>query len=209
MIPHILHYCWFGGQAPGPDLVRCMATWTRLLPGWEIRCWDESNSPVGGDYCRAARRERRWSKLANYVRLWALEREGGVYLDTDVELLRPLDPLLDTGAFLGFQRREEVPGWVNNAVLGACPGHPFLTECLELTTAAWRERREMMLSPHVTTQVLRRHGLAHYGSQRLGDITIHAVEAFYPFSWLETYSPTCISADTWAIHHWKHSWAGT
>ena len=183
-----------------------MTTWSSVLPDYRVCRWDETNSPLEVDYCRHAHQQRRWSKLANYVRLWALHNEGGVYLDTDVEVLRPFTPLLDAGVFLGFQRREEVPGWINNAVLGAERGHPFLGECMELTLSAFRERGEFMLSPHVTTQVLRRRGLERYGPQRLGDIDVLALEAFYPYSWLESYAPQQVTEETFAVHHWKHSW---
>jgi hypothetical protein len=206
-IPRILHWCWYGPQPLDTDHERCLASWQRHLPDWTIHRWDESNSPLAVDYCQRALAEQRWSRLTNYVRLWALTAHGGVYLDADVELCRPLDPLLDHGAFLGFQLRDEGPGWVNTAVLGATPGHPFLAECLELTLARFREHGEFPLSPHVTTAALRRRGLRHYGPQQLGDIALLGVEAFYPHSWLEPYDPHRITSDTYAVHLWKHSWA--
>lgn len=159
------------------------------------------------DYCLDALDQGLWSKLSNFVRLWALYEDGGVYVDTDIEAIRPLDPLLGEECFMGFQRVEEIPGWVNNAVLGALPRHPFLLECMDLTLAIYAERGEFVLSPRLTTQVLKMRGLRQYGDQVLGGVRICPVDYFYPYSWQETFQPSCITENTYTVHHWSHSWA--
>ncbi len=103
MIPKIIHYCWFGNN-PLSDLnKRCIDSWRRLLPDYTIKEWNEHNSPLDNDYCRAACERGLWSKVANYVRLHALSTEGGIYFDTDVEVFKNFDPLLGHRCFVGFQ----------------------------------------------------------------------------------------------------------
>ncbi len=209
MIPKILHYCNFGGGQNNEIHQKCRASWQRILPDYQWREWNESNSPLYVDYCQAALDQELWSKLSNYVRLWALYAEGGLYLDTDVEVLRPFDHLLENRCFLGFQSRSEIPGWINNAVLGAEPSHPFLARCLALTLERYRQQGEFLLSPWVTTLVLKADGLRRYGMQRVGDVQVYPIEYFYPHSWLESFTPDLVTSETVSVHHWNHSWADT
>lgn len=206
MIPRRIHYCAFGSPRASALARRCMASWRRVLPGYEIVEWNESNSPLDDPYCRAALAARRWSRVSNLVRLHALHEEGGVYLDTDVEIVRALDPLLETRCFLAFQQREMDEDWVNNAVLGAEAGHPFLRRCMEHTVEAFERTGVLLRSPAVTTAVLREMGLRHYGLQECGGVTVLPRESFYPFPWYARYTPACVTADTYGIHHWEASW---
>ena len=106
MIPRRIHYCWFGGQPMDPLAIRCLESWRTLLPGYELKEWNETNSPLEEPYCRAAFAARKWSRLSNYVRLHALREEGGIYLDTDMEIIRSLDPLLGHRCFVAFQQKN-------------------------------------------------------------------------------------------------------
>jgi Glycosyltransferase sugar-binding region containing DXD motif len=209
LIPKTIHYCWFGDQHPNDVIKRCRDSWRRYLPDYSIREWNESNSPLDSTYCQSAMERKLWSKVSNYVRLWALHQEGGIYLDTDVEIVKPLDSLLHHKCFLGFQRKDEAPGWVNNAVLGSQTDQRFLARCMDLTLKIHEEQGEFLLSPRITTLILKEMGLATYGQQTIGEVTLFPTETFYPYSWLEAYHPACIKDETMAIHHWVHSWAGT
>lgn len=206
MIPRRIHYCSFGGKPLTALGARCLESWRRRLPDWSVKEWNESNSPLDVPYCRAALSARKWSRLANYVRLHALREEGGVYLDTDVEILRALDPLLDAGCFLAFQQEMEHEDWVNNAVLGAVAGHPFLARCMAVTVEAFERDGVFLRSPTVTTAVLRDMGLRRYGRQRFGDVVVLPRETFYPYPWYSRFTPECVTADTYGIHHWETSW---
>lgn len=140
MIPRVIHYIWIGG-APFPPLVeRCIASWHKMMPGWEFREWNEltiaeAMSAASFDevlaawppYVREALIARKYAFVSDYVRLWALEREGGVYLDTDVEIVRPYDALVEAyidgrpnTAFIGFEESlAHLPG---TCVMG-CDAH--------------------------------------------------------------------------------------
>lgn len=122
MIPKIIHYCWFGKGAM-PELVeRCIALWRTHMPDWEYRLWTEDNFDVttAPRYVQEAYAAKKYAFVSDYVRLWALEREGGVYLDTDVEVLRSFDPLLSDIAFIGLEESKALlPG---TCVMG-CEAH--------------------------------------------------------------------------------------
>lgn len=206
MIPRRIHYCSFGGRPPNTLHARCIASWRRLLPGYAVKEWNESNSPLDLPYCRAAFAARRWSRLSNYVRLHAIHEEGGVYLDTDMELLQGLDPLLGERCFLAFQQERRDQDWVNNAVLGAEPGHPFVDACLTFTVEAFEREGVFLRSPTVTTAVLERMGLREHGRQRIGGVTLLPFDCFYPHPWYGRFTTDCVTEHTYGIHHWESSW---
>lgn len=150
MIPHIIHYVWIGG-APFPPLVeRCLASWHQYMPDWEYREWNEQSIAqamgvrsfdevlsLWPPYVREALNARKFAFVSDYVRLWALEREGGVYLDTDVEVIRSFDELLagtidgkPNTAFIGFEESlAHLPG---TCVMGCEPQCKWVQDMLSL-----------------------------------------------------------------------------
>ena len=109
-IPKIIHYCWFGGK-PKPELAqKCLKSWKKHCPDYEILEWNEDNFDVSTAplYVRQAYEQKRWAFVSDYVRLRALTEMGGVYMDTDVEVIRSLDPFLRHKAFAGFEHPERV-----------------------------------------------------------------------------------------------------
>jgi len=109
-IPKIIHYCWFGGK-PKPELAdKCIKSWKKYCPDYEIREWNEHNFDISSapKYVQQAYGQKRWAFVSDYVRLKALTEMGGVYMDTDVEVIKPLDPYLKHRAFAGFEHPERV-----------------------------------------------------------------------------------------------------
>jgi mannosyltransferase OCH1-like enzyme len=184
---------------------RCMETWTTRLPDFRIKRWDATNSPASPPYVQEASRRHLWSRLSNYVRLHALYTEGGVYLDTDVEVLKDLTPLLDDQCFLGFQQEDRSPDWVNAAVLGSERGHPLIRACMERTIQVYERTGRLDRLPRIMTAVLREMGLSRYGLQRVSEAVIYPVEYFYPHAWLDD-GPARMSENTYCVHHWAGSW---
>lgn len=183
-----------------------MESWLRVLPGYEIKEWDETNSPLDSDYARATHAQGLWSRLSNMIRLHALYTEGGIYLDTDVEAIKDFAPLLRHDCFLGFQLEEDQVDWVASGVIGSRAGHPFLKRCMVLTEGLFAATGEFYRSPTVVTRVLREIGLKKYGLQEVGGVTLYPVDYFYPYSWLDTYTPDCITENTYSVHHWEGTW---
>lgn len=206
MIPKIIHYCWFGNN-PKSDLNKqCLDSWHRVMPDYQIKEWNETNWPLDNDYSKAAYDKELWSRLSNYVRLQVLFLEGGIYLDTDVEVIKSFDTLLQHECFLGFQQEQQNADWVNNAVLGAQAGHQFLNRCMELTQQLFAETGEFYRSPTVVTMVLKQMGLTGYGLQQLDNVTVYPCEYFYPYPWFSNFTPACIQENTYCIHYWEATW---
>ena len=206
MIPRKIHYCWFGPRPKSALNHRCLESWRRIMPEFEIKEWNETNASLDSDYCRASLAQGHWSRLSNFVRLHVLYEEGGIYLDTDVEVLKSFSPLLNRRCFMGFQQEEETIDWVNSAIAGAAPGHELIRECLDLTQELFAVTGEFYRSPTVVTKVFKNRGLQTYGPQELDDVTLYPTEYFYPFPWFSKFTPDCIRENTYCIHHWEGSW---
>lgn len=131
MIPHIIHYCWFGGN-PLPELEqRCLDSWYRFMPDWEYRCWNESNFDIAAAplYVRQAYEARKFAFVSDYVRLWALEQYGGLYMDVDFMVYRPFDDLMDKyPAFAGYEGAKRKP--VMQGVLASEPHSAWVRDML-------------------------------------------------------------------------------
>ena len=134
MIPKIIHLCWLGGD-PYPGLIRrCLRSWERVLPDYEVKLWNRETFDVDSvPFVRDAVSVRQWAPAADYIRLWALNRHGGIYLDSDVYVRRSFDDLLSRDFFTAVERLGPGPAQVGiqAAVLGSIPGHPFLKECMK------------------------------------------------------------------------------
>ncbi len=126
MIPKIIHYCWFGGSELPEVAQECIASWKKYCPDYEIKRWDESNYDVEkNQYTREAYLNKKWAFLTDYARLDILYNEGGVYMDTDVKIIKPITPLINQGAFMAFEQR----GRVNTGIGFACePGNTIVGE---------------------------------------------------------------------------------
>ena len=102
-IPKTIHYCWFGrGEMPSLS-VKCIESWKKYCPDYNIVCWNEDNFDISSNrYAKEAYDAKKWAFVSDYVRLKVLYEEGGIYLDTDVELLKPIDDLIEDGGYMGF-----------------------------------------------------------------------------------------------------------
>ena len=128
MIPKKIHYVWVGGKEKPKDLQRCMKTWKKPLKDYEIKEWNESNFDINSHpFVKKAYEAKKWAFVSDYIRAYAVYNEGGIYLDTDVIVLKPFDDMLDNRAFVGYER----PEYPFTAVFGAEPGHPLIKDMLD------------------------------------------------------------------------------
>lgn len=131
MIPKIIHYCWFGNNAYPENIKNCMLSWGKILKDYQIRRWDESNFDVHyNKYTKQAYNAKKYAFVSDYARLWALYNYGGVYMDCDVMVLKPLDGFLRHGFFSSCENRRE-PQYIVTATMGARKGHPFVKALLD------------------------------------------------------------------------------
>lgn len=210
-IPKIIHYVWVG-RKPLPEPTRLLIEgWRRLNPDFAIRVWGNDDLDMSVPFVRNAFRMGYWSRVSDYVRNDAMRCYGGIYLDTDVEAVRPFAPLLDHRCFMGFQSEREIEGcWVNTAIMGAEPGHWFATAAVEhfKTQLTGLEPLDASTGPPMATQILKERGLRSYdpAGVHVGDLFIAPTRYFYPYHYDEAFTPACVTKDTIAIHHWHNNW---
>ena len=182
-IPKILHYCWFGGKPKPPLVEKCIRSWRKFCPDFEIREWNESNFDLEQvpAYVRQAYEAGRWAFVTDYVRLRALTEVGGVYLDTDVEIVRPLEPFLKHEAFAGFEHLERV----QTGVLACRKGFPLFQEFLAYyDTAVFRRPDGSMdttTNVEILTGICRKKGLVFNDTFQVVDgLAVYPREVFCP-----------------------------
>ena len=207
LIPKVLHYCWFGG-APLPDFVKkCIATWRQYCPDYEILEWNESNFDIHmNDFVEKAYQNKKWAFVTDYARLYIIYNNGGIYLDTDVELLRGLDKLLEHKAYMGFEGIE----YINTGLgFGAIKGFPLLKEMLCIYEALdydrVKDRVEKISTPILLTTLLEKRGLVRNGErQRVDGLEIFPEDYFCPKNPITRLIN--ITENTYTIHHYDASW---
>jgi inositol phosphorylceramide mannosyltransferase catalytic subunit len=194
-IPRALHRVWLGG-GPLPEPHRHFGERLAALhPGWRVRLWGDGDLPELGIGPEEAARARSAAELSNLARYEVLHRHGGVYLDTDVECLRPFDELASaTSAFAGL----ELPGRVGTAVLGSVPGHPVFARAVRLarSTLGLGLHSADANGPYMVSLLL---------EQEPG-VRILGADRFYPYSWDEPERGAETFPDATAVHHWALSW---
>lgn len=170
MIPKIIHYCWFG-RNPMPELaLKCMASWKKFCPDYQVMEWNEdtfdlSSAPL---YVRQAYEAKKWAFVTDFVRLQVVYEHGGIYLDTDVELCKPLESLLKNRAYFGFENPNNVATGLG---FGAEKGHPLLKEIMDDYTDIPFIKPDgsfdLTPCPKRNTDVLLRHGLVQNGQLQI------------------------------------------
>lgn len=208
-IPKKIHYCWFGGGEK-PELVKkCMDSWKKICPDYEIIEWNEENIDINANqYAKEAYEKKKYAFVADYARMYVLYNEGGIYLDTDVELLRPLDVFLNEKAFSGFESNNKVTTgliaseknneWIND-LFHMYDDISFLDEKgnMDLTTNVER----------VTKLSHEKYGLeekSKYQSLKDGTVVFYPSDYFSPKDW---YTDNInLTENSYAIHHFSASW---
>ena len=211
-IPKKIHYCWFGGGEKSTLIKQCIDSWEKFAPDCEIIEWNESNYDVTkNSYMSQAYQAKRWGFVPDYARLDIVYEYGGIYLDTDVELIRPIDELLNGTGFCGFEHAD------HNAIFSVNTGSGFGAEKGDAVIRIMRDYYDeisfvnddatlnLQPSPRFNTDALRKLGLRCDNSmQQIGAITVYPYEYFCPVNW-KTHKCTT-TPNTFSIHHFDASW---
>lgn len=206
MIPKKIHYCWFGGKPLPASVEACMKSWAENCPEYQLIRWDEQNAPfMDSLYAHQAYEAGKWAFVSDYVRLKALWEQGGIYMDTDVEVLRPLDRFQDAEMFMGFESRERVA----TCIIGAEPRHPFIGALLETYRNGTFLRADgscdCTTNVERVTEELKKRGLRTDGTlQTVEGVTVYPTDVFSPKS-LET-GRIRLTPESCTIHHFDASW---
>lgn len=209
MIPKIIHYCWFGKKEKPALIKKCIKSWRRFCPEYKIIEWNEENFNIAcNEFCKAAYTAGKWAFVTDYVRLKVLYEYGGIYMDTDVELIKPLDNYLNYNCFMGFQHEK----YVNTGlIIGSIKKHGFVKENADIydDLKFYNEDDSFKLTvcQEYTTELLKKRGLripCDGQIQVLGDIYIFPPEYFCPYD--HRTMKMNKTDNTVAIHHFASSW---
>lgn len=218
MIPKIIHYCWFGGNPLPEDAQKCIASWRKYLPEYEIKEWNESNFDVNCcPYVKEAYEQKKYAFVSDYTRFYVLYHEGGLYFDTDVEVIKNMDHIVAAGNFMGFEKSLATSrqigatpsvselGVAPGLGLGVNPGLGLLRELLDFYEAKEHFTIEDGTVVDYTTAILRKHGLLNeHKLQNVADVTIYPADYFCPMD--STTGITILTKNTVSIHHYSCSW---
>lgn len=205
MIPKIIHYCWFGGNEKSPLIKRCIESWKKFCPDYEIKEWNESNFDVNCNaYVKKAYEMKKWAFVADYARFYVLYQYGGVYLDTDVQLVKNIDELRLKGKFAGFGNDEivntglilatEKNDWLCKKVMDTYIGEEFV----------WDDPSKILAIGRRVTRILIDSGLKPNGQmQTVQDYTIYPKYYFNP---TDGDIRGKVDERAYSIHHYAATW---
>lgn len=206
MIPKVIHYCWFGGKPLPTDVKECIRSWKKHCPDYEIKRWDESNFDVScHPFIAAAYEAKAWAFVSDYARLKIIYENGGVYFDTDVELLKNIDFLLEEKCYISVQ--QEVHLCTTGLGFGAVKGSPVVKAMLEQYDGLIfsPEKTAQMACPYLNDAVLKNLGYQHSDEiVRLPEVTVYPSRFFDPLAPGKTQVLLC--EDTVSIHHYSATW---
>ena len=207
MIPRIIHYCWFG-RGPMPELaLKCIESWHKYMPDYEYKLWNEDNFDVKSvPYVSEAYESKKFAFVTDYVRLYALYTEGGIYMDTDVEVLKSYDDLLTLPGFTGYEGSKNLPpvtgtmaseagnAWVKEQLDSYKDTHFVLPDgTLDTTTNTTR-----------ITRIMQKDGFVPDGKKHVyKDMYIFPVDFFCP---RQTTGEIFLTENTYCDHHFMGSW---
>lgn len=201
MIPKKIHYIWFGKGEKNERIKTCIESWKKYLPDYEIIEWTEDNFDINiNDFAKSAYDNKKWAYVSDVARLWILYNEGGIYMDTDVELYKPLDEFLDKEGFIGF---EDIH-YLSTALIGAEKGNPVIKYILDYYNCIdfklydnWQD----YITYNETSPCIFSNLFELIGLNRDKDMIQHLKHfSIYPKSYFHTKN------EGYAYHSWNGSW---
>lgn len=228
MIPKVIHYCWFGHNPLPKSACKCIASWRKYLPDYEIKEWNEDNFDVNViPYTKEAYEAKKYAFVSDYARFWILYHHGGLYFDTDVQVIRPMDEIIARGPFMGREAGAYIKdicdadvthlcgetglGVAPGLGLGVVPGFGLYKELLDVYANLKFRNDDGILNTKTivsyTTEVLLRHGLNGKNDepQEVGGIWIYPPDVFCPMDHTQA-NKLNITNCTVSIHLYDCSW---
>lgn len=214
MIPKTIHYCWFGRNPLPKDALRCIESWKKFLPDYEIKQWNEDNFDIDiCPYVRQAYDAGKYAFVSDYARFYILYHHGGVYFDTDVEVIKPLDHILDRGPFMAIEKSTATENPESGLPIGVAPGlglaaephSKLIGQIIDIYNSLDFNPDKDGTIVGITTAFLRSIGLENKNEiQQIEEFTIYPDDYFCPMD--HTTGLTIITPRTVTIHHYTASW---
>ena len=215
MIPKVIHYCWFGGNALSKKEMNCINSWKKFCPHYEIKRWDETNFDLySNTYCREAYERKMWAFVSDYARFKILYDYGGVYFDTDVELIKPIDDIVERGAFFGVEKTSNSIG--NKAInpglgMGVERHNMFCQEVLDyfanISFVDSDGKNNIKTIVETVTEIFLKHGFAVSTNGKIQEIDgtfIYPDDYFAPMDYRT--GIVTITNNTKSVHHYAGTW---
>lgn len=206
-IPKIVHYCWFGKKEKPESVKKCIDSWKKFLPDYELMEWNEDNFDIDKlQYTKEAYEAGKYAFVSDVARIEALYQYGGIYMDTDVEVLKSFSPLLDARCILGMEEKE----YVATSFMAFEKGHPLVKQFLNLyeNISFYDEKGQIITGTNVAklTNMLEEKGFKQINNyQELTDgIQIYPKEFFSPYDYINCYYN--ITENSYCVHHFAVSW---
>lgn len=202
MIPKIIHYCWFGGKALPQSACKCLDSWKKYCPEYRIIEWNEDNFDVNmNQYTKYCYENKLWAFLSDYARLYVVYQQGGIYFDTDVEVIRPIDELLYNESFWGFENNLYVASGLG---FGSIKSNYVVKMMLQEYEKLCFEKDKIVNCPKLNTAALLKCGLKQNGLlQKLDCATVYPVDYFNPMNSVN--GRITITENTYTIHRYTMS----
>lgn len=211
-IPKIIHYCWFGPNKMKSLQLKCLKSWEEKLNGYEFRKWDETNVNMTHPFIQFAYENKKWAFVADFIRLQKLLEFGGIYLDTDILVLKPFDDLLVEKCFFG----AEDENFINASIIGSTKNHPFLKLCLEQYNKIDLSG-DLIWSGITIPRIITRNFRANYNFSsrfnriiKINNLTVFPPSFFYPLPNLiedgENKYKKYLTENSYTVHLWDASW---
>lgn len=206
-IPKIIHYCWFGGNEKPSKIKKCIESWKKFMPEFDIIEWNESNFDINAlQYTKQAYEMKKYAFVSDVARLKALSMYGGIYFDTDVEVFKNFTPLLDERCILGFEEEE----YIATSMMAVEPNNNLINSFLKIydNIPFLDEKGNIIEGTNVSklTDLLIKKGLKRENIyQKLDDnISIYPKEYFSPYVY--PYGIYQITDNSYCVHHFFVSW---
>lgn len=206
-IPKVIHYCWFGEKPLPEEYKNYIESWKKYMPDYQIIEWNEKNFDIRKcEFIKSAYEHKKWAFVSDYARLDIIYNNGGIYLDTDVEVIKNFDKLLSYECFMGF----EVSGFINTGLgFGAVKHHPIIKENLDyynnLRFINDDGTFNTITCPKITTEILKNKGLKISKKlQFINGVAIFPTEYFCPLNYYN--GKLQITENTYSIHRYSMSW---
>ena len=213
MIPKIIHYCWLSGDEFPPLFKKCIQSWKEKLPGWKFQLWDSSClKEIDEPWVHEAYQAKVYSHAADYIRLYAVYKYGGLYLECDVEVLKDFSPLLKLDYVIGLEN-SEWGGYIEAATFGATAGNPYILKCLN----SYHDKHFLLedgsynysfLIPQIMKQNINHFTILNDINEfdpKNNSLQLFPAQFFSPKNY-NTEKFDKLTDETFSIHHFKGSW---